>query len=151
MSDFNSVDEILDYAIEMEQKAIDLYTRLAEQAKTPVTQKVFEGFAGEEKGHKAKLEAVKSGKGIIGTVKAVQDLKIADYTNDIELSDTPTYEEALLFAMKQEKQAFRMYTDLADRADSQDLQHLFLVLAQEEAKHKLRFELEYDEHVLTEN
>jgi len=31
------------------------------------------------------------------------------------------------------------------------LKATLLVLAQEEAKHKLRFEIEYDEHYLTEN
>lgn len=151
MSDFNSVDEILDYAIQMEQNAVDLYTRLAEKTTNETTRKVFLGFAGEEKGHKAKIEAVKAGKRFLGQAAPVQDLKIADYTNNIVLGDAPTYEEALLFAMKQEKQAFRMYTDLADRAPSEELKNLFLTLAQEEAKHKLRFEVEYDEHVLTEN
>ena len=32
-----------------------------------------------------------------------------------------------------------------------DLQALLLSLAQEEAKHKLRFEIEYDDNILTEN
>ena len=32
-----------------------------------------------------------------------------------------------------------------------ELKSLFLRLAQEEAKHKLHFEIEYDEHILTEN
>ena len=151
MSEFNSVEEILDYAIEMEQRAIDLYTRLADQTKTDHTRKVFLGFAGEERGHKSKLEAVKAGKTVVAQSGAVQDLRIADYTSDVELSEQPTYEEILVFAMKLEKQAFRMYSDLAERTDSDELRELFLALAQEEAKHKLRFEVEYDENVLTEN
>jgi len=31
------------------------------------------------------------------------------------------------------------------------LSEFFSSLAQEEAKHKLRFEIEYDQHILTEN
>ena len=31
------------------------------------------------------------------------------------------------------------------------MRELFLSLAQEEAKHKLRFEIEYDDMILTEN
>ena len=151
MSDFSTVDEILDYAIGMEQAAVDLYTTIAEKAGTDVAKKVFLSFAAEERGHKSKLEAVKAGKAFTGSAKAVQDLKIADYINDVVLTETPTYEEILIFAMKQEKQAFRMYSDLAARVDRDDLRELVLVLAQEEAKHKLRFEIEYDEHVLTEN
>lgn len=151
MSDLNSVEEILDYAIGMEQKAIDLYTGLAAQASSPVMAKVFNGFADEERGHKAKLEAVKAGKRFVEDAKAVQDLRIAEYVNDVVLGDSPSYADSLVFAMKQEKQAFRLYTDLAERTDDADLRNLFLVLAQEEAKHKLRFEVEYDEHVLDEN
>jgi rubrerythrin len=41
--------------------------------------------------------------------------------------------------------------NLADATDNAAVRDLFLVLAQEEAKHKLRFELEYDEHILKEN
>jgi rubrerythrin len=59
-----------------------------------------------------------------------------------------TYQEALLFAMKSEKAAFIMYTKLAEVTDDSSLAKVFLSLAQEEAKHKLRFELEYDDHVL---
>ena len=60
MSDFSTVDEILDYAIGMEQAAVDLYTQIAEKAGTDVARKVFLSFAAEERGHKSKLEAVKA-------------------------------------------------------------------------------------------
>ena len=61
------------------------------------------------------------------------------------------YQSALVLAMKREKAAFRLYTALAAKVDDEALRELFLRLAQEEAKHKLHFEIEYDEHVLTEN
>ena len=54
-------------------------------------------------------------------------------------------------AMKAEKAAFKLYTDLAAATDDDGLKQIFLDLAQEEAKHKLRFELEYDDSILTEN
>jgi len=53
--------------------------------------------------------------------------------------------------MKKEKKAFKMYTDLAATTEDAGLQSVFLGLAQEEAKHKLRFEIEYDDYVMTEN
>ena len=53
--------------------------------------------------------------------------------------------------MKQEKAAFKLYSDLARMASTAELRELLLGLAQEEAKHKLRFEIEYDENVLKEN
>jgi rubrerythrin len=78
----------------------------------------------------------------------VQDLKIADYTVDVEPSPNMSYQEALVFAMKAEKAAYRLYMGLAEISDDMQTAAVFRSLAQQEAKHKLRFEVEYDEVVL---
>jgi rubrerythrin len=151
MSESTAVDEILDFAIEREQEAVDFYTDLAGQATSQATRASFEQFANEERGHKAKLEAVKGGKRLRASAKAIQDLKIGDYLVDEAPGPKTDYQGALIVAMKREKAAFRLYTDLAARTDDVELRDLLLGLAQEEAKHKLRFEVEYDEKILTEN
>jgi rubrerythrin len=81
----------------------------------------------------------------------VMDLKIADYVMDVEPSSDLDYQDALILAMKEEKAAFRLYSDLAAATDDEALRVTLLALAQEEAKHKLRFEIEYDDHILTGN
>ena len=81
----------------------------------------------------------------------VLDLKIGEYLVDGDLDADMDYQQALIVAMKKEKVAFRIYTDLASVADDQSVRNLLLSLAQEEAKHKLRFEVEYDELILKEN
>jgi rubrerythrin len=53
--------------------------------------------------------------------------------------------------MKKEKAAFRMYTKLAENAVDPSVKATLLNLAQEESKHKLRFEIEYDDFILKEN
>jgi rubrerythrin len=53
--------------------------------------------------------------------------------------------------MNKEKAAFKLYSALANRANSDEMKNVFMSLAQEESKHKLRFEIEYDEFVLREN
>lgn len=53
--------------------------------------------------------------------------------------------------MKKEKAAFRLYNDLASTVKDRALRETFLALAQEEARHKLRFEIAYDEEILREN
>jgi rubrerythrin len=50
----------------------------------------------------------------------------------------------LVIAMKKEKAAFRLYTNLASIATSEALRDVLTKLAQEEAEHKLRLEIEYD-------
>ena len=79
------------------------------------------------------------------------DLKIGDYLADVDDSGELDYQKALIIAMKREKKSFKLYTDLATVTDNEDLRKTLLSLAQEEANHKLRFEIEYDDYVLTEN
>jgi rubrerythrin len=148
---FDSVDAVLDFAIKNEQAASDFYTDLASKMKNPKMKEVFEGFAAEERGHKARLEALKGGSRAKLSTAKVLDLKIADYVVDEEPSPSMDYASALALAMRQERAAFRLYSDLAGSADDGEVRDLFLGLAQEEAKHKLRFEIEYDEGVLREN
>jgi rubrerythrin len=151
MKTFGSVDEILDFAIGKEEEAAQLYTSLGRQTKKSWMRQVFEEFASEERGHKAKLEAIKDGKLLLPVAEKVMDLKIADYVIDVEASPDLDYQDALVLAMKEEKAAFRLYSDLAAVTDDETLRATLLALAQEEAGHKLRFEIEYDEHILTEN
>ena len=111
---------------------------------------MFQDFADEERGHKVKLEAIKSNKSLVPAIGKVVDLKIGDYLVEAEPNPNMDYQKALILAMQQEKAAFRLYSDLAASAGS-EFKTIFLALAQEEAKHKLRFELEYDEHCLKDN
>jgi len=55
-----------------------------------------------------------------------------------------TYTDLLVVGMKKEETSRRLYADLAAVAEKQEFRDIFLKLAQEEAKHKLRFEFEYD-------
>jgi rubrerythrin len=148
---FDSVEAVLDFAIKNEQAAFDFYTELASKMEKPYMKQTFEGFAAEERGHKAKLEAVKSGKIAKLSKAKVLDLKIGDYLVEQEASASMDYQSALILAMKKEKAAFRLYTDLAASTEDAGMRDLFRGLAQEEAKHKLRFEIEYDDDFLRDN
>ena len=149
---FESVDEILDFAIANEVGANQFYLDLAGKMEVPAMKQAFEEFAQEEAGHKAKLEAVKRGEFSFGAGAAkVQSLGLADYLVESEPKTDMTYVEALILAMKQEKAAYKLYLDLAAAAETQELTDLFLALAAEEAKHKLRFEIEYDDVLLKED
>ena len=150
MDTFESFIAVLDYAIDKEIEANQFYVDMAKQMKNPTMREVFEAFAKEELGHKAKLEAIKQGKEV-QPVKNITDLRIADYTVDVKPAPDMSYQDALILAMKKEKVAFRLYLDLADQVENEDQKALFLSLAQEEAKHKLRFEIEYDDVMLNQN
>ena len=150
MDTFESADAVLDFAISKEEEAAAFYTGLADKLDTPVAA-IFRDFAREEQGHKDKLLAVKAGKKFAPVENRIMDLKIGDYLVPTDPNAELDYQKALILAMKNEKAAFRLYMDLHDFVEDPDLRNLLMSLAQEEAKHKLRFETEYDDNILTEN
>jgi rubrerythrin len=148
---FESVEKILDFAIKKEEEAAQLYMDLAADLAPTHMKQVFESIAQEEKQHRAKLLEVKAGNQLLAAEEKVMDLKIGDYLPDVEAGPDLNYQQALILAMKAEKAAFKLYQDLAQTTEDRNLKALFLSLSQEEAKHKLRFEVEYDENILQEN
>jgi len=144
----DTLEAILEFAIQREEEAHRFYSGLAQTAISPNMSNVFMDFAHEEMGHKAKLLAVKSGAIKLSSDNKTWDLKISDYVVDVEPRDDIDFQEALILAMKREKASYRLYSDLAETVADSEAQKLFLFLANEEAKHKLRFEIEYDELML---
>lgn len=151
MKEFVSINDILDFAIENEQLAVDFYNQLAGNSKNEEMKAVFMQFAKEEMGHKARLSKIKEEGSFNIRTQEVLDLKMSDYLVDVEPRADLSYEEALVLAMKREKSAFKLYTRLAEKAPDDNLKKIFNSLAIEESKHKLRFEVEYDEYVMREN
>ncbi len=151
MQTLDTVDEILDYAIGREEEAERFYTDLAQKTEKIGMRPLFEHFAGQERGHRAKLLAIKEGSIPVPEPETVTDLKIAEYLLDVKPDPDLDYQGALVVAMKREKEAFKMYNEFAAKVEEGALRATFLALAQEEAKHKLYLEIQYDDHVLTEN
>lgn len=150
MQDWKTVDDVLDFAIESEQRAADFYTQLSQTVTDINIKKVFESLAAIERGHKARLERIKI-KGLLSESEPkVLDMQIADYLVDVEPSPNMDYQDALILAMKREKAAYRLYSDLA-KATTGELNKVFFALAQDEAGHKMHFEVEYDQYILKDN
>jgi rubrerythrin len=145
-------NEIIAFAIDKEQEAVELYSDLAERTQSPSGKILFKELADMERGHKTKLEKLDMGYFTSQDLKQPEDLKIADYLVDVELSPDSTYQDIVLFAAKREKAAFDLYSDLARIYLSiPAVKKIFDVLAQEEAYHKLKLEREYDEVVYKED
>jgi rubrerythrin len=151
MQQFASAEEILEFAIAKEREAQEFYRRMAGMAQGAGMSRMFEEFVAQEARHEAKLKGVRQGRKALVPGGKVPDLKIAEYTAPVEPGPDMDYQDALDVAMHREKAAFALYSDLAGATDDPELQELFSALAQEEAKHKLFLEREYDEHVLTDN
>jgi rubrerythrin len=148
---FKSVDEVLDFAIREEEEAYAFYKGWKEKLTQPGSQKVFDELAKEELKHKVLLTDVKTGKKFQSASEKITDLKIAETVADAHASPDSDYQDALIISMKKEKEAFMLYSDLAALTTDDEIQALFRTLAQEEAKHKMKLEILYDEDVLKEN
>jgi len=151
MKEFKNINDILDFAIENEQNSVDFYQKLAKNSKNQEMKSTFEQFSKEEVGHKARLMKIKEEGIFESDAEKTIDLKISDFVISGDINENMSYEQALVLAMKREKGAFKLYLKLAERAPNADLRNIFLKLANDESKHKLRFEIEYDEFVLREN
>jgi rubrerythrin len=151
MNQFNLVDDILDFAIENEIEAYKFYTDLVAKANNPAMKQVLLDFAAEEQNHKKQLEDIKKSKTFNVSIEKIADLNIAELTIEVQPTPNMDYKAVLVLAMQKEKKSFQLYTNLAALAQNATTRQLFQHLAQQEAKHKLRFELEYDEVVLKDN
>jgi rubrerythrin len=151
MEQFKSVKNILDFAIELEQQSVNFYRDMSETVTNSEMKEIFSQFAIEEAGHKAKLQKIKDDDIFVCKNENIADLKISEYTDKTEIKPDMDYASALVLAMNREKMAFKLYTKMAARAEEKNIKDLFFLLAQEESKHKLRFEIEYDDMVMKEN
>lgn len=151
MANTPSYAEVIQLAIDNEQKAADLYAGMADRAEDPAAKTHFEQLANMERGHKMKLETMDVAFFESRAVSPPQDLKISDYLVDVDLKPDSSYQDTLLYAAKCEKAAAELYTDLAGVYESQpEVSKMFQILAQEEAHHKFIIEREYDDKIYKE-
>jgi len=94
------------------------------------------------------LEKLDMGKIAQAKIEKVPDLKISDYMVDSEFSPDMSYADILRKAMKMEERALKLYNDMKEKNKDENLIKLFSILANEEAKHKLRLEKIYDDEIL---
>lgn len=146
MDNVDSYEEILEYAISREVEAYYFCLALAGRVDTPKMRQVFEDLAAEELEHKAKLELemIKMGKTL-----PEQQMPPGRPESDYIMSDSDSlldmdYTDMLLLGMEKEEAAFRMYVNLIPNAQDEESREMLLAIAEEEVRHKLRFETEYD-------
>ena len=138
-------DEIMKIAIAKEVEAYNFYMALANRVADQHIREAFEELAKEELEHKAKLEleVMKMGKTIAVEQNPVRPDRSYIVSNDPSPLDMD-YKDMLMLAMEKEEAAFRTYVNLAASIQDEKSREVLFALAQEEVKHKLRFQAEYD-------
>lgn len=148
---FESVDEVIEFAIGQEIKAAEFYRGFAEKATYPGIRKMCLEMAVEEDRHKDMLEKLKAGVPSGLARERVTDLKISDYLRSFWLDPEADQQDLLIAAMKSESRAEQLYLDLADICETPDIREVLLRLAAEEGSHKDAFEKQYDDRILGSN
>lgn len=146
MSELISDQEILEFAISKEVEAYYFFLALAGRVEDPKMRQVFEDLAEEELQHKEKLELemIKRGR-ILQEGQVPLGRPESDYImSDSDLPLDINYVDMLLLGMEKEDAAFRMYVKFIPNIQDEESREVLLSLAQEEVKHKLRFENEYN-------
>ena len=150
--DFETIEDLINFAIEKEKEAVSFYEDASRQEIYAGAKEAFEEFAREERKHQSMLEGFLKGEFKISdyAFKWIPDMKRSDYLVDIEYQKGMHYEDMLRLAMKKEEKALKLYNELAKKTEREDLITLFKVLSQEEAKHKLALETLYDDYFATQ-
>jgi rubrerythrin len=134
-------EAILKGAIQGEVESYELYTRAVALAQEKPVQDTLRELAQEELAHKAALERL-----VAGPATAISEMGRFQATTARQepvtepmpftaLEPTSTMEDVCAFAARKEQQAYELYRSLAAR-NAGEIGDVFLVLAQEELRHK---------------
>ena len=137
--------EVLELAIAKEIEAYNFYLALADRVEDRQMRKAFKDLAKEELEHKAKLEleVMKTGRTVAVERKPLRperDYILSDDESPLDMD----YKDMLLLGIEKEEAAFRTYVNLVASVLDEESREVLLAIAEEEVKHKLRFETEYD-------
>ena len=147
--EFETFEKVIDFAIDREVNARLFYLRFAHASKDPALCLLLESLADEELQHQKKLARIKQGQfKMLDGDMPILDLGIADVAPEVEPYPDMSVSEALVLAMNREKQAFRMYLELSEHTDNLELKTLFSAMANEEANHKVRMEIAFDDRLM---
>ena len=148
---FESLQEIIDFAIEKEIEAANFYEEVSKQESMSGAKDMLVEFAAEEKKHRKLLEELKT-KGAVEGVSDYKfnwtpDIKRSNFIAEMEYKPGMAYHELLMLAMKREEKALALYNQLLRQAEGEGSKEVFKMLCQEEAKHKLALETKYDDYM----
>ena len=148
MIKFGSMEEILTFAINKEEASYLFYTDMARTTADKAVSRLFADFAKEELDHREqlRLEIMKMGK-VVSTDDDWSDRTRAGYIVESDLPEDFSYIDALKLAIAKESAAFKLYIDLLRLTEDEEAIEMFTALAEDEVRHKIKFESAYEKHM----
>jgi rubrerythrin len=143
---FQSVKEILSFAISLEEEVSLFYADLMPKTSSKSLRAVIKEFIRQEQNHIKTLKSLIENCDSDLLSKAI-NLKISNYTTPINInpSDSINYKHLLSMSIKKENACFKLYTDLARLTSDANVKDTFTLMASQEAHHRLAFQREYND------
>jgi rubrerythrin len=150
MMRFDSLKDLLTFAIRKEHNARELYLMFRDMVRDPGAKTLLEDLAKQELGHKNMLEsALRTGRADrIGGKREVQDLHLSDHAESEDIGPDSSPQDVMLFAMKMERAAHELYSNMLENYHGTELEGILSQLVKEELRHKELLEREYEEHFM---
>lgn len=140
------------FAIDQENDAANLYEQYAQKSKSRSTRELLLSMAKEERSHEQKLKNYLTDRSeSFPEIDSVQDLHVSDYMVPTPINENSSIDQVYTFSMKCEEKANALYTKLAEMENDREAKRILLSLAEEEKKHKIKLESDYEEMFTREN
>ncbi len=141
------MEEILLFAVNKEEASYLFYTDMARITEDKDASRLFEDFAKEELGHREQLqlEIMKMGK-VVSTDDDWSDRTRDGYAIESDLPEDFSYTDVLKLAIAKESAAFKLYVDLLRLTEDPEAIEMFTALAEDEVRHKIKFESAYEKY-----
>jgi rubrerythrin len=142
-----TLEAALEKAIEQEQKSFEIYRRALQIVKDPSARKLLKELAEEELEHRHALE-----KALVGEAVALHDeeekagptMNLTIFVQEKPLDENATPQDALAFAMHDEKRSVDFYRQMATQCGGAPMEEVFSKFQKEETKHLARLEETYE-------
>ena len=144
MAQIKPDNEVLEIAISREIEAHNFFLALAERLDNPQLCKMLEELAAEELEHKAKLEMELIKNGIVVDASKKCNFQASDYVISSEEIIKLDQKDLLEICIQKEDASMRFYAEMLPHAQDNSTKETLLAIIEEEIKHKLRFEAEYE-------
>jgi rubrerythrin len=143
--ELKTVEDVVRFAVRKEEASVQFYLDLAKQMEDPATKIIFEILSRKELEHKSnlELEMMKLGKTVTEQIYSVSE----EQDSYVELDNEARkmgFTDALRLAVRKERAAFLLFTELVAQTSDPELRSFFLELAEEEMRHLIQLENEYN-------
>ncbi len=139
---------VLDYAIKMEEDGRKFYEKLAAEADVPELKTIFALLAEEERRHQQIFQSMKNGEDPVNAESRIIEKAESAFHKLMEKKEASGIlgrdPDGYLHSIKTEEEYIRLYLDMAEKEENEQVKELLLRIAEEEKRHLNIMENIYD-------